>query len=161
MTGLMEDTFDVAEPPRLCPVDVPVLFDPRSNASAKPNGNPGRGEADGEDGVCRELDACLSVLEGLKPEVRRMHNKSLFMLVDILLAVWRNCLFRTPTVSSLGCDRRLLHCLIETPDGNPDRRERGFRSWERAERASMGSEGPEARGGKGGGESPLPLSGPV
>lgn len=68
----MEDTFYVAEPPRLCPVDVPVLFDPRSNASVKPNGNPGRREADEEEVVGQELDACLSVLESLKPEVRRV-----------------------------------------------------------------------------------------
>lgn len=70
----MENVFDVAEPPRLCPVDVPVLFDPRSNTSVKPDGNPEGGperrEGGDEEGVYKELDACLSVLQGLKPEVR-------------------------------------------------------------------------------------------
>lgn len=70
----MDNIFDVAEAPRLCPVDVPVLFDPRSNASEKPHGNPEgnpeRQEGDEEEGFCKEMDACLSVLEGLKPEVR-------------------------------------------------------------------------------------------
>ena len=77
----MENIFDVTEPPRLCSVDVPVLFDPQSNASAKPGGNPEgnpeRREGGEEEGVCKELDACLSVLEGLKPEVRGVSGLSL------------------------------------------------------------------------------------
>ncbi|CAM9688204.1 unnamed protein product [Laminaria digitata] len=98
LRGLMEDIFDAAEPPRLCPVDVPVLFDPRSNASAKPDvnpdgspdgnpdGNPERNEGGEEKGVCKELDACLSVLEDLKPEalVFNLYSAFGYHLADAL-----------------------------------------------------------------------------
>lgn len=93
----MEGTFDAKEPlPRLCSVDIPVLFDSTTSnnssdiasAAAQIKGetvapqipNTGAGadehgpgvEEDEDDAVCKELDACMRVLEGLKPKVRRI-----------------------------------------------------------------------------------------
>lgn len=87
----MESTYDVKEPlPRLCPVDVPVLFGGTTNtttSSATSTAVPreadtGRACADADedgpvaeedenDAVCKEMDACMRVLEDLKPKVRR------------------------------------------------------------------------------------------
>lgn len=93
----MESTYDAKEPlPRLCPVDVPVLFVGTANtttSSATSTAVPreadvphlpttGRvcagededgpvSEEEQNDAVCKEMDACMRVLEGLKPKVRR------------------------------------------------------------------------------------------
>lgn len=116
----MENIFDVAEPPRLCPVDVPVLFDPRSNASVMPDGNPEgnpeRREGGDVEGVYKELDACLSVLQGLKPEVRgvsewdRGHPLILLLLLIVILV------FSLPTLSNF----RFMHIsdILSNPTGH-------------------------------------------
>lgn len=92
----MESTYDAKEPlPRLYPVDVPVLFGSATNssvaASTAAQGDTDAqhqpkaervcvgadedevaAEEDQDDAVCKEMDACMRVLEGLKPKVQRI-----------------------------------------------------------------------------------------
>lgn len=66
----MQHTFDAVEPlPRLCPIDIPVLFEATSsNAAALEDGD---GDGDEQDAVATEMDACMRVLEDIKPKVWR------------------------------------------------------------------------------------------
>lgn len=78
----MKETFDVAEPPEVCPVDIPVLFDSRHDAAATVETDAGgcsreAGKSgDEEDGVYQELDACMAALKGLKAEVLRKEGNA-------------------------------------------------------------------------------------
>lgn len=75
----MEKTFDVMEPlPRLCPVDIPVLFGGTTisntcSAAAEGQGAPDNNDrdrgGDEQDAVSTELDACMRVLEDINPKV--------------------------------------------------------------------------------------------
>lgn len=68
----MKDAFDVADPPRIKPVDLPVFFSSRQMAQATAaQGHGAEGAADRDGGVCRELDACMAVLGDLEPKVGR------------------------------------------------------------------------------------------
>lgn len=74
----MQNTFDALEPlPRICPVDIPVLFSgttSSSNTASATAGGPVVPEnkdenGDEQDAVFTELDACMRVLEDIKPKV--------------------------------------------------------------------------------------------
>lgn len=73
-SALMQNTFNAMEPlPRLCPVDIPVLFggatsSSNTTATAEEYGD-GAGDRDEQDALFTELDACMRVLEDIKPKV--------------------------------------------------------------------------------------------
>lgn len=115
----MEGTFDAKKPlPRLCPVDVPVLFGSTASTSdaastgtqggndAQRLPNTGRecsgadkdepvAEEDQHHAVCKEMDACMRVLEDIKPKVRRIAE----IVFDTYLRVPR---FRCWSVARIG-----------------------------------------------------------
>lgn len=69
----MSEVYDVAEPPELYPVDLPILFSPgqRGDPSTYSGGGSGgeNNHDDEEDGVSRELDVCFDVLREIRPKV--------------------------------------------------------------------------------------------
>ena len=77
-SALMQNTFDAVEPlPRLYAVDIPVLFGgtTSSDTASAPTERPAaadereRGDGDEQDALFTELDACMRVLENIKPKV--------------------------------------------------------------------------------------------
>lgn len=70
----MTEVYDVAEPPELHPVDLPILFshgqrgDPSTSSGGGSGGEIIRGDAE-EDGVSIELDVCFNALRLIRPKV--------------------------------------------------------------------------------------------
>ncbi|CAM9907376.1 unnamed protein product, partial [Ectocarpus sp. 8 AP-2014] len=155
LEGLMEGTFDVSQPPpRLYPVDVPVLFgvsnnDDGEDASASAGRSGERREAqqrvnangaargqrtarvedlavaaadvgDEEGAIREELDACMSVLEDLKPKllVFNLYSAFGYHLAD---ALGIPCVCASPGVAPSGggvaLGRVLPRALLERING--------------------------------------------
>ncbi|CAM9964235.1 unnamed protein product, partial [Ectocarpus sp. 13 AM-2016] len=129
--GLMEGTFDVSQPPpRLCPVDVPVLFRQRLNANGAASGQRTTRDEDlavaaadvgDEEGAVREeLDACMSILEDLKPKllVFNLYSAFGYHLAD---ALGIPCVCASPGVAPSGggvaLGRVLPRAMLERIDG--------------------------------------------
>lgn len=89
----MKNTFDVPELPEIHPVDVPVLFEDRFGQAA-PASSDGRRQERGKsvgdhaDGVSKELDACMAVLEKIKPEVRHEVCAHVILHYPVLHVPW-------------------------------------------------------------------------
>ena len=70
----MTEVYDVAEPPELHPVDLPILFShgqrggPSTYSGGGSGGENSHGDAE-EDGVSIELDVCFNALRGIRPKV--------------------------------------------------------------------------------------------